>query len=79
MKARDGMKNKKETESGFRFMPVGMSIGISVGLALGAAVNNIPLYMCIGLCIGLGIGTMVDAKNAKDAEDPSQNPGEEPA
>ena len=62
------MKDKKENENNFPYLPIFMCIGISVGMAIGAAMDNIPIGMCLGMSIGVCLGSALSSLNRKEPE-----------
>lgn len=71
------MKNKKENEGKFPYLPIFMSIGISVGMAIGAGFGNVSIGMCFGVAIGVFTGAALDAKSRKKENNISQESDEE--
>ena len=65
-------KSNKQESNNTQYMPLGMCIGISIGMAIGAAMGNISIGMCIGLSVGMCVGVMIDSRNKKKTENPSE-------
>lgn len=54
------MKNKKDSEEKFPYLPICMCLGLSIGCAFGV------IYSTVGLCIGVLIGFILEQKNNKE-------------